>query len=308
MVKPGTSALVESTRKRSTPSSPSRANAAQVGDPVVERELVHLEVAGVQHQTGVGADRDGEPVGDRVVDRDELAVERAERRAGRPRATSTVTGVIRCSLSLASMKASVSFEPISGDVGALAQQVGHAADVVLVAVGQDDRRRSSSRRSRIQVKSGRMTSTPGWCSSGKSTPQSTMSSRPVVLEDRHVAADLAEPAERDDPQTVGGQRGQRVLAPARAAAAAGAHRRPSAGRAFGAVGRDWVMTVLTRWGRAEGGEGSVSGEDRVDPAAPSRVPLSHHPRVCRVRAPSRKANDPRTESVRGSFCGVSDGT
>src|SRR3954468_11879302 len=35
-----------------------------------------------------------------------------------------------------------------------------------------------SRRSRIQVKSGRITSTPGWCSSGNSTPQSTTSSRP----------------------------------------------------------------------------------------------------------------------------------
>ncbi len=52
---------------------------AQVGHPPVERELVHLEVAGVQHEPGRGADRDGEPVGDRVVDGDELAVEGAER-------------------------------------------------------------------------------------------------------------------------------------------------------------------------------------------------------------------------------------
>ena len=51
---------------------------AQVGDPAVERQLVHLEVAGVQHQAGAGADRDRERVGDRVVDRDELEVERAE--------------------------------------------------------------------------------------------------------------------------------------------------------------------------------------------------------------------------------------
>ena len=36
-----------------------------------------------------------------------------------------------------------------------------------------------SRRSRIQVKSGRITSTPGWCSSGNSTPQSTTRSRPA---------------------------------------------------------------------------------------------------------------------------------
>ena len=54
---------------------------AQVGDAVVERELVHLEVAGVQHQAGGGADRDGERVGNGVVDGDELEVERAQRLA-----------------------------------------------------------------------------------------------------------------------------------------------------------------------------------------------------------------------------------
>src|SRR5665647_3411772 len=36
-----------------------------------------------------------------------------------------------------------------------------------------------SKRSRIQVKSGRITSTPGWCSSGNKTPQSTTRSRPA---------------------------------------------------------------------------------------------------------------------------------
>ena len=58
----------------------------------------------------------------------------------------------------------------------------------------------SSRRSLIGSKSGRIRSTPGWCSSGNSTPQSTMSSLPLVLEDGHVAADLAEAAERGDAQ------------------------------------------------------------------------------------------------------------
>ena len=59
---------------------------AQVGDALVERQLVHLEVAGVQHEAGGGADRDGERVGDRVVDRDELEVEGAELLASDPRA------------------------------------------------------------------------------------------------------------------------------------------------------------------------------------------------------------------------------
>ena len=51
---------------------------AQVGEAAVERQLVHLEVAGGEHEAGGRADRDGERVGDRVVDRDELEVERAE--------------------------------------------------------------------------------------------------------------------------------------------------------------------------------------------------------------------------------------
>ena len=51
---------------------------AQVGDAAVERQLVHLEVAGVQHHAGAGADRHGERVGDGVVDRDELEVEGPE--------------------------------------------------------------------------------------------------------------------------------------------------------------------------------------------------------------------------------------
>ena len=87
--------------------------------------------------------------------------------------------------------------PDDGDVRALAQQVGTppmwsswpwVSTIASIL----------SRRSRIQVKSGRITSTPGWCSSGKSTPQSTMSSRPGVLEDGHVAPDLAESTQWDD--------------------------------------------------------------------------------------------------------------
>src|SRR5699024_6400243 len=51
---------------------------SQVGDSAVERKLVHLEVAGVYGRAGAGLDRNGEGIGDRVVDRDELAFERPE--------------------------------------------------------------------------------------------------------------------------------------------------------------------------------------------------------------------------------------
>ena len=77
---PGTSALVESTMNRSTPSLAEPRERAQVGDPAVERQLVHLEVAGVQHGAGGGVHGHGERVGDGVVHGDELALEPAERR------------------------------------------------------------------------------------------------------------------------------------------------------------------------------------------------------------------------------------
>src|SRR5690606_16652858 len=40
----------------------------QVGEPAVERQLVELDVTRVQHEPGGGTQRDGERVGDRVVD------------------------------------------------------------------------------------------------------------------------------------------------------------------------------------------------------------------------------------------------
>jgi hypothetical protein len=48
---------------------------AEVGQPAVERQLVHLEVARVHHQAGAGPDRHAEGVGDGMVDGDELALE-----------------------------------------------------------------------------------------------------------------------------------------------------------------------------------------------------------------------------------------
>jgi hypothetical protein len=76
-VKPGTSALVESVRKRSTPSSPSRAKARRSVSRPSSGSWSILK-SPVCSRSPRGADRDGERVGDRVVDRDELAVEDPE--------------------------------------------------------------------------------------------------------------------------------------------------------------------------------------------------------------------------------------
>jgi hypothetical protein len=72
------------------PLLPQPGERAQVGQPTVQRQLVHLEVPGVQQRPPAGADRHGERVGDRVVDGDELAVELAELEALPLRTTRSV--------------------------------------------------------------------------------------------------------------------------------------------------------------------------------------------------------------------------
>ena len=180
----------------------------QVGDPAVERQLVHLEVAGVQHHAGRRADGDGERVGDGVVDRDELQVEGAERdpvALGHDR----LHGVLQAVLAqLAVEQGQGQLRAHERDVGALAQQVGHRADVVLVAVGQHQRL------DRVEpvpdgVEVGQDQVDAGVVLLGEEHPAVDDEQPPVVLEDGHVAPDLAEPAERDDAQAAAGERGRR---------------------------------------------------------------------------------------------------
>ena len=65
---------------------------------------------------------------------------------------------------------------------------------------------TASSRSRIASKSGRIRSTPGVVVLGEQHAAVDDEQAAVVLEDGHVAADLAEAAERDDPQPSGRQR------------------------------------------------------------------------------------------------------
>ena len=150
--------------------------AGQVGEPPVERQLVELDVAGVQHGAARGADGDGEGVGDRVVDREELAVERAVVPRS-PSRTSSRRGVSWCSLHFAATSASVKRDPTTSRSGRWRRRNGTApmwssCPWVSTSASTSESRSSTAR------KSGRIRSTPGASSDGKSTPQSTMSSRP----------------------------------------------------------------------------------------------------------------------------------
>ena len=109
---------------------------AEVGQPPVQRQLVHFEVAGVQDHARAGPDGDRERVRDRVVDRQELAVERPERL---PRPGADLDGLRGDPVldELAADQAEGQPGPDQRDVRPRPQQVRDGPDVVLVGAGYD---------------------------------------------------------------------------------------------------------------------------------------------------------------------------
>ena len=172
----------------------------QVGQPVVERELVHLEVAGVQHDAGRGLDGHRHRVGDRVVDREELKVE------GPPRAGVALLHLDRLrgqpvlgELGLHQRQGQLGAD--QGDVGPLPEQVRHRADVVLVGVRQDQR--LDLVQAAVEVAEVRQDQVhAGLVGLGEQHPAVDDQQPVVVFEDGHVPTDLAEAAQRDNAQTV----------------------------------------------------------------------------------------------------------
>jgi hypothetical protein len=158
----------------------------------------------VQQGAGGGLDRDRERVGDRVVDGEELAVERAE-------PLRVLLGDLdghRLDAVLLELRADQREReprPDERDVGALPQQVGHGPDVVLVGVGEDERvdvvqpvpDRGEVREDQVDARL--MVLREQDAAVDEQQP-------PLVLEDGHVPADLAETAEGDDPESARRQR------------------------------------------------------------------------------------------------------
>jgi hypothetical protein len=178
----------------------------QVGDPTVEGELVHLEVAGVQQHPRVGPHRHGQAVGDRVVDGDELAVERVQVDPA-PRLDLDGLGTDAELLELRLDEGQGQARTHHGDAGPFAEQVGDSPDVVLVAVREDDRRDP------VQAvpdpgEVGQDHVDPRLVLLGEEHPAVDDQQSPPVLEDRHVAADLPQAAEGHDSKSCGVQVGQ----------------------------------------------------------------------------------------------------
>ena len=208
VVKPGTSALVESVRNRSTPSSPSRAKARRsvirpssgswsiLKSPVCSTRPAGVRIAtasasGMEWLTAMNSRSNGPRV------------------SRSPSLTTWCTvSLRRCSRSLGSSSAKRQLGPHERDVLALAQEVRRGADVVLVAVGEHQRLDGvEAVPDRLEV--GEDQVDPGVVVLGEEHAAVDDEQAAVVLEDGHVAADLAEAAERDDPQPSGRQRGRR---------------------------------------------------------------------------------------------------
>src|SRR3954447_21481924 len=177
---------------------------AEVGDASVERQLVHLEVARVQHDAGGGADRDAERVGDGVVDGEELAAERPQLLGA---TLADLEGVRRdpVLLQLALDQRQCEAGPDERHVGLLAQQIRDTADVVLVTVRQHDR--FDVVPAVAQVGEVREDQVDARLVGLGEQDTAVDDQQPAgVLEDGHVAADLAETAEGDDPERAVGKR------------------------------------------------------------------------------------------------------
>lgn len=170
----------------------------EVGEAAVERQLVHLEVAGVDDHSGRGADGDGQRVRDGVVDGDELAVEGTDALA---LAFDDLKGVrpdaVFLELGLDEGEGQLGTD--QREVGLLAEQEGDGADVVLVAVGQDDADDvveavpdgREVRKDQVDA---------GLVDLGEEHPAVDDQQLAAEFEDGHVAADFPEAAERGDAQ------------------------------------------------------------------------------------------------------------
>ena len=171
----------------------------------------------MQHGAGGGADGHGEAVRDGVVDGDELAVEGPQLL---PLTLAHLDGLggDAVLLELGLDEGQREARPDHRDVGTLAQQVGHSADVVLVAVGEHHRVDLVETIPDPGVREDDVDARLVLLGEQHAAVDDHEATR--VLEDRHVAADLAESSQRHHSQTVRRQRGQAAgaLAPGTAPA------------------------------------------------------------------------------------------
>ena len=170
--------------------------------------MVELDVAGVQNGSGAGAHRDGQRVGDGVVDREVLALEYAVRGAhalghlDEDRLQPVLTA-------FRGDKGQGELRTDNRNVGTQFEQERDRPDVVFVGVREHKRLDvvepvfdvTQIRQDQIDAR---------LVVGGKHHPAVDDQQPAQVLENRHVAADFADSAQRGHPQTTGGERTWRL--------------------------------------------------------------------------------------------------
>ena len=171
---------------------------------MVERELIHLEVAGVEHRTGLGADEHGQRIGDRMGDRVELEVEDVQGHlvAFLDGVQLGMADAVFAQLALDQSQGQLA--AIDGDVLAHAQQIGHAPDVVLMAMGEHQPDDIAEATLQV-VEAGQDQVNTGLVVLREQHPAIDQQDLAIDLETGHVAPDITQSSEGNDAQGVSRQ-------------------------------------------------------------------------------------------------------
>ena len=199
-VTPSRSAFVESASSSARPASPSRANFARSVRLAVDRRVVDLEIARVQERALIGVQRDRDRVGDRVRDAHELGAERPDLHRLAARVDLDQLRVVAHAVLVELRLDQPERQPRAPHLGHadLAHQVRQRADVILVTVRQDDRAQRARRIAQV-AEVGQHEVDAQHLVAREAEPGVDQDALAVLLDHGHVLADLAETAERDDP-------------------------------------------------------------------------------------------------------------
>ena len=172
----------------------------EVGAPAVDRRVVDLEIAGVQDRALVGVQRDGHGVRDRVRDAHELGLERADLHRLAVRVDLDQLRVVSHAVLVELRLDQAERQPRAPDLGHadLAHQVRQRADVILVAVREDDGPQRARRVAQV-AEVGQHEVDAHHLVAREAETRVDQDALAVLLDHGHVLADLAETAERDDP-------------------------------------------------------------------------------------------------------------
>ncbi len=221
-------------------------------------------------------------------------------------ATSRSPTSMPCSSSFGSTSASVKRRAVDGPVDAV-DHVGDRADVIFVAVGQDERGNAAAIGVERADRSGMTRSTPNSSGSGNITPGVDEQGGVAAGDEQHVHAELAESAERNDVHR------RRARAPSvvdqRATSHSSGHvrqRRCAARTAAARARRQSARAVRPDW--VAGRDPKTGGKTRGTIAQGSARPKRIAPQACNFCDLQRLRSPASVEARRGQHSSAAFGS